>query len=68
MTELIHLSNAELIERVSDAAEWADQEEAHELGDEAMVVALCRAVDEDFSMREASDLIVEYKKLNRRFG
>lgn len=68
MSDLIHLSNDELIEAVSDAATWSNQEAAHELGDEAIVIALCRAADEDFTLRQTSDLIIEYQRLNRSFG
>lgn len=68
MDDLLFLTTEDLIEELLRLADLANQELAHEKGDEIMVILLLRAVQGEVSPTEAGEAVEAYQSLGRSFG
>lgn len=68
LDDLFFLDNDELIAELVKACDYANQEFAHQLGDEVMVLMLLRSTAGEVSSGEATDVIAAYRELNRGFA
>jgi len=68
LDELLFLSNEELIAGLEQAIDHANQEFAHQLGDEILIIFLLRSVEGEVSPLEVSEVIEAYQELSRSFS
>lgn len=68
LDDILFLSNEQLVDEMEDCSDDADREASHHRADEILIVALLRAVDDDFTHDQATRIIAAYKSLDRWYG